>query len=322
MPAIAIPAAMAIGGGVIGQAQASGDRNRANQAYANALAQLSGVYVPSIEEQKVAYQTPGLVGTYNPLLEQSPDQMATEMAGVSTDPRLQQAQMDYLQRLGQMGETGMTMEDRAALDQIQRQTQAQQQSQQNAILQNMAQRGTLGSGMELAARLNASQQAADSASQQGLQVAAQAQKRGLEALAQAGGLSGQMRGQEFNEKSDIAKAQDVIGQFNLQNALQTNRGNVAEQRAAQQRNLAAQQAAAEQTAQIRNQQEQQNKALYQTRFANEMGKSGAMAGAYNTAGQQAQQQAQATAQNWANMGTGASSAMLAGMGAKKPKETT
>lgn len=273
MPAAAIiPAIAAIGSSVAGADAARKQRSAGNRAYSNAISSLSDVYVPTVEEQELLLQHPELMGEYQSILEQSPEQLSTEMGGVSTDPRLAQAQMQYLQALGEQGQTGLTATDRNAFDQLQRGVASQEQSRQNAILQNMAQRGVGGSGMELAARLQSSQSGADRAQQESMALAAQAQQRALQAQAAAGGLAGQMRTQEFGEKSDIARAKDIMGQFNLQNQLATRRGNVQEQRGAQMTNLQAKQALENQRVATANEQEAHNKALLQKQYENQLNK--------------------------------------------------
>lgn len=312
MPAAAvIPAVAAIGSGVMGSEAARGQTRSAERARKDALSALSNVYVPTVEEQQVALQNPELIGEYQAILEQNPDQLSTEMGGVSTDPRLAQAQMQYLEALGQQGQTGLTATDRNAFDQLQRGVASQEQSRQNAILQNMAQRGVGGSGMELAARLQSSQSGADRAQQESMALAAQAQQRALEAQAAAGGLAGQMRTQEFGEKSDIARAKDIMGQFNQQNQLATRRGNVQEQRQTQAGNLQMRQSMENQRTNTANEQEKLNKALLQQRFSNELGRAGGQAGQYNVMGNAAQQGAAATGQNIANIGGAVGSGLSA-----------
>ena len=275
-------------GGLIGGEQSRQARSSSERAYQDALAQLTGIPIPSIEEQELAYELPELVGTYAPILEATPEELGpTAMEDIAVDPRLRQAQMQALETMATLGETGMTDEEAAVLDQIKRNAAAQAQARQQAILQNMAERGMGGSGSELAARMMASQQAADLASQQGMETAAMAQQRALDSIARAGQLGGNIRGQEFGEASDVARAKDVINQFNVLARQQQQQRNIAEQRAAQQQNLQERQRIAEQRTQLRNLQQERNKALIQQQFENRLGRA---APAAQMGGQYAQQQ--------------------------------
>jgi hypothetical protein len=79
--------------------------------------------------------------------------------------------------------------------------------------------------MDLLAQLQSSQAATDQMGQQGLDVAGMAQDRALNAMMQSGQLSGDIRGQQFGEQSQVANARDAINRFNAQNRNQTNQFN-------------------------------------------------------------------------------------------------
>lgn len=137
------------------------------------------------------------------------------MNNVSTDPRLAAAQMQALQSLQDVASNGgMTAEDNANLSRIQSQSAQADKGRRDAILQNMQARGMGGSGNELLAQLQSSQAATDRQSQAGLDVAGMAQSRALQAMQQQGAMAGDIRGQEWGEKSQQALATDQINQFN------------------------------------------------------------------------------------------------------------
>lgn len=145
----------------------------------------------------------------------------TAFDSVGTDPRLRQAQYDALDEMSRVGrEGGMTAQDRARLAQIQQQTATADRGRRDAILQGMRSRGMGGSGSELLAQLQSAQAATDQSAMEGLNVEAMAEQRALDAMARAGQLGGQMRGQEFDEKSRIAQANDAFRQFNAANTQQ------------------------------------------------------------------------------------------------------
>lgn len=254
------------------------------------------------------------MGEFTPEMEQFIELGPTTMEDISVDPRLKAAQMAALEQMAGLSETGLTPADIAALEQVRRGAAGEAQAKQEQILQEMQQRGQGGSGAELIARLQAAQAGADRASAQGLDVAQMAQQRALQALSQQGAMAGQLRGQEFGEQSDIARARDIVNQFNVQQQQGLQSRNVAAQNQAALRNLSERQRIAEQQAAIQNYQQEQNKALEQQRFQNEMALASGRAGQYTGAAQDAQQRAAQSAQMWAGMGQGIGSGLMgAGM---------
>lgn len=206
----------------------------------------------------------------------------TAMEGISTDPALREAQMKALQTLQEVGAEGLDATDRAVLADIQRQSESQAQAQQKAIMQSLAERGILGSGQELAARLGASQAATGRAAQAGLDIAAQQQQARRQALGQAGALAGQMEQAEFGRQAQIASAKDVIDQLNLQQRA----GTVAT-------NLANRQRMEELRAGLRTQQAampgQAKQQAFQSELAVTGGKAGSLTGQANLLSQHATQ---------------------------------
>lgn len=137
------------------------------------------------------------------------------MAGVSTDPRLRDAQLKALSQLQEVGDNGgMTLRDQANLSKVQGQVAAADRGRRDAIMQNMAARGASGGGLELIAQMQNAQSSTDREAQSGLDIAAQAQERALQAMMNSGQLGGSIRGQDFGEASQKAQAQDAISKFN------------------------------------------------------------------------------------------------------------
>lgn len=150
------------------------------------------------------------------------------MAGITDNPAMlsqEQASLGALQDLADKG--GLNTTDAANLNRIQGAAAQQSRGQQDAIMQSMASRGAGGSGNELLARLSASQNATNQASQQGLDVAGQAQSRALQAMMQGGSLASQLQGQQFGEAAQKASAQDAIAKFNAAQSQQNNQYNTA-----------------------------------------------------------------------------------------------
>lgn len=292
-------------GGALGSLFGGGDRNAEQQALQNALNQLAGVNVPGIQQQMVDLQQLQDQGQISPQLEQQIQQQSSQMNGISTDPRLKQAQMQALAQMQQIGNTGLNATDRQALMQARLGTDQAAQANQASIMQNMAMRGQAGSGNELAARLAASQAGTNSASNQGLDVASQAQARALQAMSQAGSMAGNIRNQDFGQQADVARAQDAINAFNTQQRIANQQRNVGAQNQAQYYNLGEKQRVSDSNAGIANQQELHNKGLYQQQYQDQLSKAGAMAGQYNTQAGQDYKNAQNTSNMWSNIGQGA-----------------
>lgn len=123
-------------------------------------------------------------------------------------PEAVAAQKAALARLQQISEKGYTAEEQAALNRIQQESAAQAAQQQAALRSQMAQRGTAGSGAELAMNLAGLGQQSAQQYQAGLDVAAQAQRRALQGLQSTGSLAGQMREQGYGEAARRAGAED------------------------------------------------------------------------------------------------------------------
>lgn len=137
------------------------------------------------------------------------------MGQVQADPQAVAAQRLALQRMQEDASTvGLTAEERAEMSAGMDEAAQYERGQRGAILQNAQARGVGGSGLELAAQLEAQQGGAMRAHKAGQNAAAMAARRRALANMQMGQFGSQLRGQDFGEKSDRAKAQDVIEKFN------------------------------------------------------------------------------------------------------------
>ena len=192
-----------------------------------------------LDEQALAYKLQTLkdMGKLTPEMEQEILQEASGMNYISTDPALREAQMAALTNMERRGREGLTLEDRAAAEDINRGIQQEQRAGNEAVLQNMQARGQLGSGGELAAKLSASQAGADQARQQGSDLARLAAAQKLQATMNAGQMGGDIRQQEFGEQSQKAQAQDLINRFNTSSKQNVQSANVGEKNQANRYNL-------------------------------------------------------------------------------------
>lgn len=275
-----LPLAVAAGSAVAGLAglKAAGKDSGAGATLDAAARGIEGVRGPRAED--LTYELERLVqqGVISPEEARAYTVDRSAMEGIDVDPRLKAAQMGALSNLQEIGaEKGLTAIDRAKLEEIMSRTGGQERGAREAIEQRMAEQGKAGSGFEFAAKMGSHQDAATRASQEGLDVAAAAQQRALDAIQQAGSLGGQMRGQEFGEKSEVAQAQDALAKFNAEHLQSTNLTNVGARNAAQATNLGERQRVADTNAGITGENRRIAAEAKQTVFENELDKRKAIA---------------------------------------------
>lgn len=298
-----------LGGLTAGDAQRSA-ANKAYKAQKESLIRmqemLESIGIPSIEAQKIALEAPEYAGD---LIVENLGPSALE--SIQTDTRLADAQMDALRELQNIGEVGLTPEERAQRAEMLREGAAQNQAQQQQILQSMAQRGNLDSGASLIAQLQANAQQGQDARRQSEQMAADVASRRRDAIMRASGMAGNMEQAQFGRQAQQASAADRINQFNVQNRM---RG--------QERNLDARQGQSNTEAQLANQQQMYNKGLIQQDYQNRMARATGQADLVGQMGQakanRALQQGQASAQQASGIASGIGNAATAyGMYNKK-----
>ncbi len=113
----------------------------------------------------------------------------------------------YMEEVNSKGETA---DDRAAYLRMQQAAGGIANSAQSAAERGMANRGLAGSGLSFALQQQGAQSATNRANAMGIQSAADARSRYMDALGHAGSMAGQMRGQELS----ALNAQDAINEFN------------------------------------------------------------------------------------------------------------
>lgn len=236
----------------------------------------------------------------------------SKMEQITTDPRFQQAQMSALDELSDITSNGgLTAIDKSKLNDISNQEATQQRGAREAIIQNAQARGMGGSGIEMAQQMQNQQDSATRQNSKDLDVAAMAQQRALDALAMQGQMGSNMQNQQFNQKAQVAGAQDAVSKFNAANQQAVGLANTQANNQAQAANLGVKQGTADANTQMRNAQQQYNKNLIQGNFDNELKKRGGSAQAQQfnaqAQGQNSQNQANATNQT---IGMGMSAAAM------------
>lgn len=235
-----------------------------------AMREFNGIKAPSPEEMKVQLDMLVQQGVITPEQAQTYLIDGSAFEGISTDPATRNAQMQALMQLQEVSRDGITPIEMAATRDIQDNLETTSRGDQGAIMENMKARGIYGGGEELAKRMLASQSASSTASRAGLQTAADARTRALQAMMQTGQLSGQIRGQDYDEASRKAAALDEIRKFNTQNQTQVGLVNTAARNAAQATNLAEKQRVSDVNTTNVNQNKVRDADMLQRNFENQM----------------------------------------------------
>lgn len=163
----------------------------------------------------------------------------SELSDVSADPTAVADQMDALAKLKAISDQGgLTAIDRARLNDIASAETTTARGLRDAATADAAAKGMSGGGLEAVRRAIADQGAISNMSKRDLGVAADAEARALQAIAQQGTLAGNIRSQDYGEKSTAARAQDAINAFNTQIQNQAEQANVSARNKAAADNLA------------------------------------------------------------------------------------
>lgn len=305
---------MSILDAILGQDPGAGDRN-------SALQQFSGINAPSAEELQYILQNMVYQGDITPEMAQSVIQDPSLFNQIQTNPAGRAAQLKALEQIqGIASEGGMTAQDKAQLNDIQSQSAQAERGGREAILMNARERGVGGSGVALASQMLNQQSSADRANSQGLDVAAMAQQRALDAIRQSGELGGQIQSQQFSEEAQKAQAQDAINQFNTANRQDVVNANTMARNNAQYRNTDMKQDISNQNVSLANEKARSDAAAKQQAFDNQMKKATGTAGAYQdiAGGKQSAQNAQLGF--FGGIANAAGTAYGGNLAAKKKKE--
>jgi len=293
-------------GGILGSSAKQDAADRQAEFARDAARGYSNIQLPTIDEQLLQLQEIRNAGNLTPEQEIALQQQESVLNSYKANPEAYTAQMQALQKYTKMADQGLTDIDKANLNQILSTVNNANASNQAAIGQNMAQRGMSGSGMEAAHRLLSGQSAAQTASDQGFQTAAQNQQAKLAALQgmMAGGQA--IENQQFGQAQAKGAAENEIKRFNTINQQNTLGRNVDRSNLFQQANLTNQQQLNAANADIKNREQIANKGLPQSNFQNEMARQAGIANAQVGQATAAGAQGAADAALWSGMGEAAS----------------
>lgn len=252
--------------------------DKADKLRAQALEAFTSIQTPQLKDLQIQLDKYVQAGRMTP--EQAEAQMLGSSAfnDIVTDPSFVGAQKQALQQMQNVAtEGGLTAIDKAKLNDITIQQNQQNKSQNAATMQQAQQRGMGGSDINTVNQLINEQGAADRASNAGLNVAAQAQARALQAMQAAGQQGGAMQAQQYGEQAEKAKAANAIDVFNKQTLNQTNLYNTQSANEAQAANLAETQRVSDANVGAGNANLKYNAQQNQAVFDNAMAKAGGVA---------------------------------------------
>lgn len=292
-------------GGLAGNLAASGDRNAATETAQQGLAAYQNLQVPDIEKMKLMLEQYASAGNLTPEQMQAMTLSGQDqLANVQTDPRLAKAQMDALQFMQQTGQGNLTPAERAQVNDLRRQTEADAQSRIQALLQQQDARGVGSSDMALAARLQESQNAANRQAQSTDNISGAAFQRALQSMASGAQLAGGMESADYSRQAALAEAERNRELANFSNQQSIANQNTQARNAAQQFNLQNSQNLMNQNTQMANTQQQYNKELNQQNFNNQLARAGGIAGGAQGAANALNARGNATAGMFQGIGAG------------------
>lgn len=269
----------------------------AEKAVRQAVAQYNGVIPPEV--RAIIVNSLQQQGLYTPKMEEALNLGPSQVSNIQEDSGVKDAQMQALQQLGQVSQTGLRPEDRLAMIGNNNATTRDARANQGALLQQLRAQGMSGPEAEAIVRAQGSQQGTNAAAEQADANNSMAAQNALSALSQYQDLSGNTRNQDFQVQNSKAQAADEFNRFNVQAKQAAANTNTNEQNKAQASNLAESQRISntnnDNTYNEATRQQQAQQQRYQNQMAVASAKANALNGQSNLLNQQGQQNAQGTA---------------------------
>lgn len=194
--------------GIIGEILAGMDEAEAEKFIQASMNQYGAIDLPKLQQ---------LVFTELP---------PSELAKYTADPELVGMQKEALGEVMNVARNGgMRLQDKATLNEAMGEASRAESAGRNRIMEDLAARGGANSGTALLSQMSNQQRSAQRTADTGVRVAGDAQKRALDAMLAGGRMAGDVRGQDFGEKSRIAAAQDEIRRFNTEGRMKAGQYN-------------------------------------------------------------------------------------------------
>lgn len=281
----------------------------------------SKIKIPDIEKQKLLLEEYASAGNLSPeALQALSLSQQDQLENVQLDPRLKQAQVDALDFMQKTGQGDLTPAERAQVNNLRRQVEADNTSRMQALLQQQDARGVGSSDMALAQRMIEAQGSANRQAQSTDNVSAAAFNRALQSMAQGASLASNMEQADYSRQAQLADAQRQREMTDWTNRQNIGNQNVQSRNAAQQFNLQNQQNLLSQNVGLRNQQQEYNKKLLQQEYENRMRKADSVAGINRTNAAASQANQARRDEGLGNMIGAVGRAGAAYLGAQKTKE--
>lgn len=180
-----------------GEEQARSMSRRQLELLERQLADVRSVKLPTLEELKAE------------------ELGESAVAGMKSDPALRSKQMQAIATLQNIiDQGGLDLTDQAALEQAMGAATNQQKRARAGVAGDAAARGQSNSGARLVMDMDAAQAGSNAARQTGLETAAMAQRRRLQAIRDAGSASAGLREQDWREGETANRAKDIRDERN------------------------------------------------------------------------------------------------------------
>jgi hypothetical protein len=256
-----------------------GGDDEATQLLKQAQARIAAIPEPTAKDLQLVLQPLVQQGILTPEDYSTILQQPSAFLNIDLDQAPRNAEIAALSQMQDIAnEGGRDAQFRAAMNDVANQANQQMQGQSGAILQNAAERGALNSNMTTAAQLAAAYSGNANAANAGVNAAAQAEQRALQAIAESAQLGGQISAQDYSQAAQKAAAIDAINRYNAQNSQSQANLNTQGRNVAQASNLDLAQQVAQYNTGIKNQQAQYNAGLPQQIYQNQLAKAAAMNG--------------------------------------------
>lgn len=308
-----LPILGTLGSGLIGNLSNMSAQERAAILEEKGMQEWFKLQIPDPEQMKLAMERFVQVGELAPEMEEQFKVAETEYGKIQSDPKYKESRMRALSSLEEMGYGGEGVADEAAREQAIIDSGAANRGRQEAVLGSMARRGQLGTGLELSARMDASQAEGDRLASNALSLESDRRKRAFDSIIGAGNLAGDMESDEFNRNAEVAKAKDAINMFNTTNMQNVAARNVDRTNVARERNLAEKQRISDQNVGTANYEQQYNKELLQQDFDNRAKKAAGVSGQYGDAASSERAAGKSAADMWGKVASGAGQLGVAAM---------
>ena len=302
-----LPALIAAGGGILGGVLGGifggADREKAEQAQAEAQKLIEAIGAGPDLARTIMLNTFQQAGVLTPEVEQAIHTEMDNQIQLQERPEMRREQEMELQALKQLSRRGLGVEDQAAFNKLRGQAAADTQAKQEQILQGMAQRGMGGGGQELAMQIAAAQSGAQSEAEAADRIAAEASQARRGALKDVFSGAGQMRAADLAVDTKNLENKMRQAEFNAANSLQRQERNVNRSTQANIANLGRQQQVSDTNIGQSNAELNRQRQAEQTMYENKVRQAQMLANLKQGQAQQHSQNAANTQQSWTGMGS-------------------